>query len=193
MVKCGECGFLTYRHPQPLVLHEPDEEYGNTGKPVHVEPRDASCYPVCFAQALDFRNELEAQVLRRDPAGKGEAIAPSTHPTPGAFVEAFIYDRPCNEFTPWQFGFTPKEHREILDRTRLLELERKHEKSRRKFEECLTDRSVGPQKWLVAIAIGGVVIGLLSAGTQVIQAFRDNPPNSRNEIRLPAETPTPSP
>lgn len=56
--------------------------------------------PVCFARKADFQEELRT----RYSVGRERIVA------------LLSQERNCSAFTPRQQGFTPKEHREMLDR-----------------------------------------------------------------------------
>ena len=43
-------------------------------------------------------------------------------------------ERSCEYFTPWQQGFTPKEHREMLNRDWMLNYQKEREESDRKWQ-----------------------------------------------------------
>ena len=62
-------------------------------------------------------------------------------------------DRECEFFTKWKQGFTPKEHREMMDRQFRMEMEEKRRKNDRKWH------------WieLVAIVLGTGLFTLLGA------------------------------
>jgi hypothetical protein len=54
--------------------------------------------PLCFQRAINFRDKLGGN------SGAERRLA------------VLDEERKCGSFTPWQQGFTPKEHREMLDR-----------------------------------------------------------------------------
>jgi len=118
LVKCSECGFLASRNVQTRQLEETELEIRsqgalsiayNTGKPFDkYEP------PICFMQAPDFRfiPYSDDFSLRRDDVAKEVS---------GEIQQ----DRKCRFFTKWRQGFTPKEHREMLDRELRIKEERR--------------------------------------------------------------------
>jgi hypothetical protein len=78
-------------------------------------------------------------------------------------------DKSCDGFTPWIQGFTPKEHREMLDREEDRKRQERLDKDHREWQEELMNRQAelqGQQAWqLVAIAgiltiLAAVVSGL---------------------------------
>jgi hypothetical protein len=71
-------------------------------------------------------------------------------------------ERDCKGFVEWQQGFTPKEHREMLDRKWQMEFEESVRKSNRKWRiiELVIALSVGAVIALVAAMIQrGILLG----------------------------------
>lgn len=103
MVKCSECGFLAFRGREDFQLVEtPDVIRDGERVPAHLYPM-----PFCFQRVLDFRDQYGW--------GKGAGGIGDT-----AIWPAIQAERECDAYTPWQQGFSPKEHREMLDRERML-------------------------------------------------------------------------
>ena len=101
MVKCSECGFLALRmRGDPSYapsLSEALEEHRDAG---HITQRNTyHPKPVCFMRMPWFREEL----------GKIPITVEDFRPVIHA-------DQSCNQFTEWRQGFSPKEHREMIDR-----------------------------------------------------------------------------
>ena len=137
MVKCSECGFLASRNVQTRQLEETEPEIRSEGALSIArntnKPFDAYEPPICFVQAPDFKAipySLEF-TLQRDKERK-------------KVYDEIQRDRECEFFTKWKQGFTPKEHREMMDRQFMMEMEEKRRKNDRKWH------------WieLVAIVIG---------------------------------------
>ena len=60
-------------------------------------------FPLCFAQVCD----LTAEFTKADKLGSPNLVA----------LDFVIHEeKECKAFTKWQQGFTPKEHREMIDR-----------------------------------------------------------------------------
>jgi len=118
MVKCVDCGFLALldeRGGQPLI--EASVIYRERGvAPSYTLPGSTTTYdhdPVCFAQAVNF---LDTNIRRG--------------------IYSFVRtEKECSSFTPWQQGFTPKEHREMLDRQKMLDWQAEREDKDRKWRE----------------------------------------------------------
>ena len=111
MVKCSECGFLAVRTRTSRELREAEGEYRKRGLRIAISEH----IPICFAQVRDFREEIIKE--------KGASNLDSVDVIP--FVSQEIY---CNSFTKWKQGFTPKEHREMLDREEWRDWQEKQRK-----------------------------------------------------------------
>lgn len=70
-------------------------------------------FPLCFERATSLQEEISP-------------LSPSPH---HAVLGVISDDRVCSNYTPWHQGFTPKEHREMIDRQweRNWQLERERE------------------------------------------------------------------
>jgi hypothetical protein len=127
MVKCADCGFLALRNQFTGQLDEGDEDYRRTGMPPlrkkSNQPGGPRSFldnpydfpfanpPICFVQAFNLGDEF--------------SVEPSQI-LPEMALDVLKNERDCGErelFTSWQQGFTPKEHREMLDRQRRLQQE----------------------------------------------------------------------
>lgn len=110
MAKCSECGFLAVRNTKTRELVETEQNIRDTGE-IEIVFDDTtrrfheigSGYPMyelplCFVGACDLRPEF---------GENHKAIE---------IKSAISGERKCNSFIKWQQGFTPKEHREMIDR-----------------------------------------------------------------------------
>lgn len=105
--------------------------------------------PICFARAYDLQSEIPGKLPQ------GEKDYPAV-----LVLEVISKDRTCPKrkqadgFTRWQQGFTPKEHREMLDRERMQEWQAKQDAKRtseRRFDGLL----------LVIVAGGFTILGVV--------------------------------
>lgn len=100
MVKCAECGFLAMRHSQTRQLMDAEEKLRTRGyiDSLSISSHDLvyDKYPVCYALKLDFRSEIGGN---SDESTRTKAVQ---------------CERNCDGYTPWQIGFTPKEHKEMI-------------------------------------------------------------------------------
>lgn len=121
MAKCSECGFLAARNVETRSLDETERAFRERGTPPvvgyyaggggarHVHER----LPLCFVGSYDLR------ALFRQFAGKDD-------PDYASVAIIIEEERGCKEFTKWQQGFTPKEHREMI-------LDEKHTREERRW------------------------------------------------------------
>ena len=103
-VTCDKCGFIGVRNIKTRELEEMEDNQRRTGQPIlirinslgDIEPRHEKI-PECIMQAQDF-----------------SIIPPlSSHSLPLFYMQLRQH---CPQFTEWQKGSSPKEHREIRDR-----------------------------------------------------------------------------
>jgi hypothetical protein len=160
VVKCIDCGFLTLRNKHTGQLDEVDNDFRETGNPPRrqiykqvasntVNRIETPCQhvPICFECVTDFRREIGV------PPPKAYGDYPAN-----MVLEVISEPRSCDSFAVWQQGFTPKEHREMLDRQHHLEWQTEQEKERRNWESG--------QRWILAIIAGafgilGAIVGAL--------------------------------
>ena len=146
MVKCENCGFLALRNGITGLLDEAPQEYRwRTEIPKLRNPNVTgvqtdlgnfftypySGVPICLVRSYPLHNEFASQ----DQA---------THKEIFALLQK---ERNCTErdlFTPWQQGFSPREHREMLDNQRLLEFQTKREDNWQQFQTRLAEDN---RKW----------------------------------------------
>lgn len=124
--KCADCGFLTLRNRFTNQLDEVPHSYRTAGVrpnikrevplPQRNSPSDMWLHPytgpgslpLCFQQSAAFfvspNKAPETDLYDMVAMDLTTVLAEITKP------------RVCNEFTPWRFGATPKDHREMRDR-----------------------------------------------------------------------------
>ena len=189
MARCIDCGFLATRETETRQLAEVDGEFRRTGLPALAIGSGryyrSARVPVCFAQSVD----LQAEILEYQ-TNSGEVFASSPNDPdrerrldsfpPERVLELLEVERPlCDSshaFTKWQQGFTPKEHREMLDRESLLEREREWRSADRSTQEKIagtaertveiardTATSTKHAAWAQAAAVLVAALGILVA------------------------------
>jgi hypothetical protein len=139
MVKCAECGYLAVRNKETRQLEEVEEWHREKGdipkKPGTTDPIYNPA--ICFVRGDYVVQEEKEKVLAE-----------------------ICKERACKLFVQWQKGFTPKEHREMKDREKMLEWQSAREDTDRHWKDK-------QDKKLVYIAGGftilGAVIGALIA------------------------------
>ena len=128
MVKCADCGYLSVRNKIDNHLGEAaidfrekgavaqgSDEQGRNQHPLH------ELMPLCFARQpylRDASKQIDKQKNQNDEVKR--------------IINQEIGET-CNEFTPWQQGLTPKEHREMIDRERMLRMEDERRRNDRKW------------------------------------------------------------
>lgn len=115
MVKCSECGFLALRTQTDWVSGEAPDYFRETGQP----PGTIS-FLLCFARKIKIQQETDK--LPKDSGGRGNRV-----------LQIISAERECDSFAEWQQGFSPKEHREMLDRERLLKWQTEENRSNRRY------------------------------------------------------------
>lgn len=168
MVKCAKCGFLCYRNLEDRALVEAEANFRETGKvpqpdrPTEYDIGIPSSFvagggfgdiPICFARAADLDSETKLDKTNQSSIGQHSE---------GAVLRAITKERECAHFTTWYQGFTPKEHREMLDRDNMLIWQRDREESDRVFQarEAAENRKWRFREFLVAVIGVAVVVGV---------------------------------
>jgi hypothetical protein len=131
MAKCSECGYLALRNRETRELDEAETAFRRDGKLIEITRAYASKVwdkgtmlheqvlshsiheelPLCFARNVDLRQGF------KEPDPEHDSI--NTQRVDEATVKGIVVkERECKTFTKWQQGFTPKEHREMIDQER---------------------------------------------------------------------------
>lgn len=131
MVQCSDCGFLGLRQNRTGRLREAIEDFRKQGSAAG----GWNDYPLCAIRAADLDGECATQrpieQQMRDDEGvdrvqvtiraQGRETT-ETHPydNPRAVTRAAVRyvisrERDCTEFIEWHPGFTPQDHRRMLD------------------------------------------------------------------------------
>ena len=123
MVKCSECGFLASRNVQTRRLEETELEIRSEGALSIAwnteKPFDKYEPPICFMQAPDFK----AIPYSTDVTYNRDKVSKEVY-------DEIQRDRECEFFTKWRQGFTPREHREMLDRQEWREWQAKSDREK---------------------------------------------------------------
>jgi hypothetical protein len=157
MVKCIDCGYLAARHHETRLLEEVEEDYRNSG----VSPNTTVGYkhgigiavydePICFMRSCD----LKAEYGEKRPGVSKDLLS------------TLRKDRECSSFTDWQQGFTPKEHREMMDREGMkkwqMEREEADKKWRMEQEEKRSKDEWKRYRFLGVMTIVAAICGVLA-------------------------------
>lgn len=131
MVKCAECGLFCYKDRN--VYEHIDEKGRRTGNlplyRVGDTPLRFSHKPRCFAVKADFDDEYAKLDDAADKRG-GQL--------PELLLKVITADRECDAFIRWVPGFSPKEHKEMMQEERLLEWQKEQrQEDKRQFRTQL--------------------------------------------------------
>ena len=187
MVKCVDCGFLSYRNLTDRSLVEAESQFRETGEvpqPSYPTRESMSEHtfgtgggfglaPICFARAVNLPDE--AGISEKE----GELIT-LNNPYVEGILKTIAAGRRCSAFTPWQQGATPKDHREILDRQWMQEYQAEREDADKAFRQRLEDSAQvrhdeqinevrrGLTKEIVVFGVGVTIILIIA---QIAGAF----------------------
>jgi hypothetical protein len=158
-VKCSDCGFLS-------LITNADGSHVMASRLFRLEgyqgtdQKDVSSIPFCFVNAQDIHLEkLEAPGVTLIPAEAGAIGLYSISGSDGvdvtdvAVLANITRERECSMFMPWQPGFTPKEHREMLDRQWMMDREERRDRAQRKWNLTAS----------LFVVVIGWALGILSA------------------------------
>jgi hypothetical protein len=123
MAKCAECGFLSIRDDTGS-LRLVDEKTRKDWNKAHNVGSDP--FPICFVMAAPLQSEVGDTCL----VVKCLAVVGK--------------DRPCQSFTPWQIGYSPREHKEMIE---AKELARQQEEARERERQFQEDRRRNDREW----------------------------------------------
>lgn len=157
MVKCAECGFLTVRKLTDGSLIEVDGGFRKYGKATMDKSERQFLQEsfICFARAFDLIEEGED--TERQQALLAEQDEPMSDWV-GYLREIITRDRECAEYTEWQQGFTPKEHREMLDRQELRDYQYRQRKEDKRWR-------------IIELVVIGFIAVLVAGGFTILGAF----------------------
>ena len=187
-VHCKDCGFLAIRRKETREIVEVEGQIRHAaefpGEPMYSkflvwkDPTYES-RPLCFAR----EHHLDVAPLERE----------AEHERESRFMVMIGATRDCDSFTPWIQGFTPREHREMLDRKLILDWQEDQAKKDREWRERQADDD---RKWrekesalarnanrihfweiviIAAIAIGAIIAQVYTTTLQ-IDAQREHAP-----------------
>lgn len=134
-VKCAECGFL-------VVLRQEDGEPIPANRTYRKEGLQAFQRDMVFVEPHCFVGAQQIQAERMGVEGKGyiklsEAggLVDAGEHTEALVLSVIQKKRICSSYTPWQQGFTPKEHRELVARELLMKREDQRDREMRERED----------------------------------------------------------
>jgi len=176
MAKCADCGYLTVRIKSSYSFGEAPSDFRERGVvPVIYDEQGRNQHPfheqepICFILKKDLKKEFKTETTKGNN-------------TVSAFNVLHKY-RDCDTtdttlgFTEYRQGFTPKEHREMLDRQWMLDFKEKREQEDREWRskeekerrEWQQKQSAKRFRWEVLV-VGGVIASLFVI-SQILAAF----------------------
>lgn len=168
MCMCKDCGLLAVREKNSTNHLAADNHFRQEGK--CVEGLLDATGPICFGMAFD---------LPIPEGGDRKSLE---------IIKIISEERTCPRFTRWRFGFTPKEHIEMLYRDELEERRRQEDERRTLEAQAFQSRLAKIEHqtlWRVGLVglFGAIVGAAISAAPGLIQAYW--PPPDRKPINNP--------
>ncbi len=103
---CKECGFLAVQHRITRQLEEADKAHRGSGDSAHYvgqvgyQGRIYEDVPICLVRAADFAEEIKTPT---NPYARNCVLA------------VIARERDCNSWVRWKQGFSPKDHKDMID------------------------------------------------------------------------------
>ncbi|GEM_PF-2127383 len=198
MVKCADCGFLAvYRwglteiEDASLVLRDNRALYPNPQGAIE------DVLPICFLAEKHLGEALEAfddgRKLVNQLRNHGQV-------TDRAYWlvqmdSAIQKEHSCPSFVPYRIGFSPKEHREMLDRQWMLEREERRDRDAREWQERESSTNRKWRFWEFVVAVIALIVIVIAAFIErgaKAPVVNVQPPVNNVTIQLPMQ-PMPSP
>jgi len=158
MAKCSECGFLTLRDKTSGLLVEVIDDYRVSGRiPSYIRAfKEQHNWPICFVMVYDLFPEVQ-QAASKQFHEKADDWSPYVL---GVITKERICPRIENVFgfVKYHQGFTPKEHREMMDREQMLKWQAKREESDREWRSKQESEN---RRFQLIAALGGAIVGAL--------------------------------
>ncbi len=158
MVRCADCGFLAVKNLTTRALEEVEEGFRKRGviplsevRPSYGRHEDLPlCFvgrhedlPLCFVGRHDLQWEIKS-------TGKQDKTV---------VITVINDERQCGEaFTEWKLGFTPKEHREMLDRAEWLKWQERQRRDDKRWR-------------VIELIVIGVITVIIAGGFTILGAF----------------------
>lgn len=168
MVKCADCGFLALRVFSTARLEEADYWYRTTGIAWRPHDDDSFFPPICFAREINFVEAIQESVARREGADLRETLERGMFAKAEDTQPVVQQERECDSFTPWKQGFSPKEHREMLDRQWMRDQEEARADADRKWRN---DQRREERIWrVIEILAFGVLVSITAIAAGAVGA-----------------------
>lgn len=156
MVRCADCGFLAARNLRTRQLDEVEALTRESGMHAEAHTGDAT---LAYGQTIPIHSYLHDAVLLcfARKYNLASEVQPGHTGAAAAMFPVIRKERECDAFTDWKQGFTPREHREMLDRDRMLRREEERDAKDKVWQEK-------QQRYIARIAgAWAIVAGVLGA------------------------------
>lgn len=185
MVKCTECGYLTFRHGESRTLVEAEEVTRQSGQ----VPTSQGVYlyeprPICFRRAYPLALEFDEMLGGGWEPGSGLALNLLAEP----LLAVLDKERQCNSFTSWTQGLAPREHYDMDLMEKQLALQDRRDEIERQWRVQQEDRqrewqgqeTAAQRTWQTGesrrrfrgdVLIFGILVTLALVGGSVLAAF----------------------
>ena len=193
MAKCIDCGFLSLFNRLERSHEECHLEFRQTARVRDSDGVDwgGSFTPCCFMDGRDLRALVQEARLG---GGGGDAFA---RRVVALLAEEFDPGKhPGCEFSTWHRGFTPKEHREMLDRQAMLKWQEDRLREERDWQVHQREQD---RQWRIedaeqnrrsgrALVIATLLAAAITAAVALGAARLNQPPIVNNYINVPTPT-----
>jgi len=181
-VKCADCGFLAVRITETRELVDAEMPLRTDGSLsthsavlsggfITTNATMFDTHHVCFVQAFDLVAET------------------GIHPADAQRKAMVLNQRDCHSFTPWQQGFTPKEHRQMLSLKE--EREERQKFYERERDERNEDRvSERRWRWFEIISIIVLVPFTSALFTYLEHRYEEKPQPTQKQGTIPGTVAT---
>jgi hypothetical protein len=180
-VKCADCGYLAVRTHESRTLVEADLELRKCGTSPKMSANPTQDYydplPLCFVMEQDLVDEFRRALGQTQQASNATRMENSKREWRTVFsvIEA---PRTCPQWIKWCQGFTPREHKEMIDAQKQQEWNEKRLEADRQRAERREDATKKADRKFQ------VVMVLLSAAFTVLGWFIGSRKNAV-EVKIP--------
>lgn len=157
MPKCAECGYLSLRLTKDRTIAEVEKLTRHDAvNPSVLSTTVHDQYagsPFCFVNAFPLAEEIDRQDEKQSVQNRWKHV--------------FWKERDCKESVEWRQGFTPREHKEIIEGEQLLEFQRgrderqftfqKEESEKNRTFQLLLERNAEKRHVRELAVMGGIV------------------------------------
>lgn len=190
---CVNCGFLSLRRMEDGQLIEAGDAYRRSG--VWPVLDAVSLRPICFTMEANLAIDIGDELMSMNPAkygtggkinfeGFAQAQTIESAQARTALDNVLRRDRTDEcEWIRWQQGFTPKEHREMLDRKQLMEREDRRDTEQRDWQERqeqrserLADKRHTRELWIIGGLVTVIVVLATLLGAAIEADWIPDPP-----------------